>query len=380
MLGFISIDSTVQGRARGGLRIAANLSEEEIRADSHAMTLKYGLLGLPQGGAKAGIVGDGEAPLPARRRLLHEFARAARPLLRDRRYVPDADLGTRADDIRWMMESIGVPVRPRDWRENRSGHYTAQSCLAATLALLERRGSSLQGCRVAIEGFGQVGSSLARLVWERGAIVTAISTSHGALHREAGLDVARLVTRAGQLGGRLVEGEPNGVEREALLELPVDVLFPCARFHSIHSGNVGRVRARAVCAGANSPVSPKAERSLLARGVEFPPDFVTNCGGVLGGTLEFAGMPFDRIGEFIEDQLPGRVRNLLDRAECGGVAPRSLAESDALARHARVRWHAEHPGLVGRLQSAGLEVYRRRWLPRRLISPLALRYVARRMA
>ena len=94
VLGFVSIDSTVQGRARGGLRIAADLSEEEIRSDSRAMTLKYGLLGLPQGGAKAGLVGDGEAPASEKRRLLLEFAHAARPLLLDRRYVPDADLGT----------------------------------------------------------------------------------------------------------------------------------------------------------------------------------------------------------------------------------------------------------------------------------------------
>jgi glutamate dehydrogenase/leucine dehydrogenase len=380
LLGFVSVDSTVQGRARGGLRIAADLSEEEIRSDSRAMTLKYGLLGLPQGGAKAGIVGNGEAPASEKRRLLLEFARAAGPLLLDRRYIPDADLGTKAGDIRWMMEQIGARVAPRDWRENRSGHYTARSCVASAQALLERRGRSLQGCRVAIEGFGQVGSALARLLAQRGAIVAAISTSHGALHRAAGLDVEPLIARADRLGGRLVEGESGRIEREALLELPVDLLFPCARFHSIHSGNVGRVAAQAICAGANSPVSPPAERALAERGVTFPPDFVTNCGGVLGGTLEFAGMPFDRIGVFVERQLTGRVGDLLDRSERLGVTPRSLAEADALRRHARARSAVEHPGPLGRVQAVGLEVYRRRWLPRRLMSRVAPRYVARQMA
>ena len=321
LLGFVSIDSTVQGRARGGLRIAADLCEDEIRSDSRAMTLKYGLLGLPQGGAKAGIVGDGEAPAAEKRRLLHEFAQAAEPLLRDRRYVPDPDLGTCADDIRWMMGSIGARVRPRDWRENRSGHYTAQSCVACALALLDREGRSMEGCRVAIEGFGQVGSALARLLCDRGAIVVAISTSRGALHRDRGLDVERLVARAGLLGGRVVEGEPDRIEREALLELSVDLLFPCARFHSIHAGNVARVAAPTICAGANSPVSPEAERALLDRGAVFPPDFVTNCGGVLGGTLEFAGMPSSRIGDFIQERLPRRLCALLDRAERQGVAP-----------------------------------------------------------
>src|SRR6187455_2271691 len=94
LLGYVAIDSTVAGRARGGLRMVEDLCEDEIQAAAHAMTLKYGLLDLPQGGAKAGIIGDGEAPPAEKRRLLLDFARAAAPMLHDRRYVPDAALGT----------------------------------------------------------------------------------------------------------------------------------------------------------------------------------------------------------------------------------------------------------------------------------------------
>ena len=380
VLGFICIDSTIQGRARGGLRIVRDLSEDELRADARAMTLKYGLLRLPQGGAKAGIVGDGEAPASEKRRLLHEFARAAEPLLRERTYIPEADLGTSAGDIRWMMESIGGRVGPREWRGNRSGEYTAQSCLASALALLDRSGASLEGRRVAVEGFGKVGSALARVLWRRGAMVVAISTSRGALYHPDGLDVERLTRRAAEMGSRLVEEQPETIERGALLELPVDLLFPCARFQSIHAGNVARVSARAICAGANGPVSPEAERALLDRGVPYAPDFMSNSGGVLGGTLEFAGVPSERIGALIEQHLRPRVSALLDRAERLGATPRSVAESDALERHAQVRRHCEHPGLGQRLQSFGLEAYRRRLVPQRLVSPLASRYVARRMA
>jgi glutamate dehydrogenase (NAD(P)+) len=380
LLGYISVDSTIRGRSRGGLRLAPDLSEDEIRSASRAMTLKYGLLGLPQGGAKAGIIGDDEAPMSERRRMLLEFAHAARPLLADRRYIPDADLGTRAPEIRWMMEAIGMRVAPRAWRRNRSGEYTARSCLVCAQALLERSRSSLVGRRVAVEGFGNVGATLAHLLRRRGAVVVGISTSRGALYRAAGLDVERLARRAAQLGSRFVEDESDAIERSRLLELDVDLLCPCARRHSIHAGNVERVAARAICAGANDPVSPDAERALLDRGVPYPPDFVSNCGGVLGGTLEFAGVSFDRIGDFIDEHLRRRVTDLLDRADRLGVAPRHVAESDALERHARVRRAADHPGLFGVLRSVGLEAYRRRLVPRRPVSAIALRSVGRRMA
>jgi glutamate dehydrogenase/leucine dehydrogenase len=157
-LGFVVVDSSVRGRARGGLRLVQDVSELELREAARAMTLKYGLLGLPQGGAKAGLRGDPEAPPAERRERLLRFARAIEPLLRASVYVPDADLGTRADDIRWMMQTLGLPVRAHDWRANRSGDYTAASCVAAARAALASRGRSLRDCRVAIEGFGSVGA------------------------------------------------------------------------------------------------------------------------------------------------------------------------------------------------------------------------------
>ena len=379
LLGYVAIDSTVAGRARGGLRMVDDLCEDEIRGAARAMTLKYGLLDLPQGGAKAGIIGDGEAPPAEKRRLLLDFARAAAPLLHERRYVPDADLGTTAHDVRWMMEAIGATVRPRDWRTSRSGEHTARSVLATAIALRTRRGAALSGCRVAIEGFGKVGTALARLLHERGARVVAISTSRGAIHRPEGLDVPRLLARAGEVGSRVVDDEPGRIVREALLELPVDVLFPCARFQGIHAGNAERVAAPAICAGANDPVSPEAEAVLVRRGVEYPPDFVSNCGGVLGGTLEFAGAGFDAIGALIEAQVQRIARDLMARAERQGVTPRALAEADALARHAGVREAARRPTLAQRVVAMGVECHRRRWVPEKVVGWLATRWVARRL-
>jgi glutamate dehydrogenase/leucine dehydrogenase len=380
VIGYVAIDSTVGGRARGGLRIAHDFGADELRSAARAMTLKYGLLGLPQGGAKAGIIGDAEAPAAEKRRLLHEFARAAEPLLRERTYIPEVDLGTNAADIRGMMESVRIRVGRREWTANRSGDYTARSCLASARALLDRLGTPLEGCRVAIEGFGKVGSPLASLLHDRGARVVALSTSRGALYREEGLNVPLLVRRAAEVGGAFIQEQSDRIEAAALLELPVDLLLPCARFHSIDAGNVARVHARAICAGANGPVSPAAERVLFERGVPYPPDFLTNCGGVLGGTLEFAGVPFDRICHFIEGCVRQWVTDLLDRSENLGATPRSVAEAEALTRHATVRAQAEHPSAGQRVVALAIEAYRRRWVPQKLVSVMATRYLARGFA
>ncbi len=377
LLGVIVIDSTVVGRARGGLRMVADVSEHEIRCAARAMTLKYGLLGLPQGGAKAGIIGDAEVDAECRQRRLREFAKAARPLLEKRIYIPDADLGTTADDVRWMMRSIGLRVGPREWRATRSGDHTARSCLAAARTVLEREGGSLRGARIAIEGFGKVGASLARLLVERGATVVAISTARGALYRERGLDIARLLVRAAAFGSRFVEDEPDLVDRSLLLELPVDLLCPCARFHSVTLNNVDRVAAKVVVAGANDPVSPEAAQILFARGITYLPDFLSNCGGVLGGTLEFAGVPLATVDRFIDDVVSRRVRELLDTADRLGTNPRTLAEQEALARHAAIRAASARHRPLQRMVRAGIEAYHRRWIPEALVSRLAIRRLAR---
>ncbi len=381
VVGFVAIDSTVLGRARGGLRLLPDVTGEELARAARTMTLKYGFLGLAQGGAKAGIRADPEGPVETRQERLRVFGRAAFALLRDKRYVPDADMGTRASDIRWMMQSARLPVARREWRHGQSGWHTASSCLAAARAALARQDRTIAGCRVAVEGFGQVGASLVSLLHEAGARVVGVSTSRGALYAEAGLDVPRLLRLASDAGSAIVDRYPEAerLPKEDLLTLPVDLLCPCARHSSIHEGNVARITAAVVCAGANDAVSPDAERTLWQRGVAIPPDFISNCGGVLGGTLDFAGVSPATTRAIIERTIQPAIRALLDDAEREGVAPRALAERAALARHARARAAAETPGLVGRVVSFGLDLYRRGWVPAPLMGAVAPGYLERGM-
>ncbi|MGB5295190.1 MAG: Glu/Leu/Phe/Val dehydrogenase dimerization domain-containing protein [Thermoanaerobaculia bacterium] len=376
---YIVIDSTVNGRSRGGLRIVPDLSEAELSVAARAMTLKYGLLGLPQGGAKAGILGNGEASPEDRQRLLSDFAAAVRPYLMQRTYQPDADLGTRGEDIRSMMCSHGLTVKHREWRGRDSGYYTAVSCVAAAEAAVEWRKGQLAESKVAIEGFGSVGSVVADLLSRRGASVVAISTSRGALYDPDGLDVDRLRSMVREMGSRIVEeyDQKLFLRRQDLLELPVNLLLPCARHHSLHDGNVPRISAKIICPGANNPATPEAEATLFDRGHLFLPDFVCNSGGVLGGTMEFAGISLEQTASLIEEWMARMIPDLLDQAERSGQSVRSIAEPAALERHRAVRAAAENPSLGSRLMSLALESHRRGWLPESLVGALSKPYFRR---
>jgi glutamate dehydrogenase (NAD(P)+) len=386
VLGYIAIDSTVGGRSRGGLRMVADVDEAEVRGLARAMTLKYGFLGLPQGGAKAGVRGDPEAPLEERRARLAAFARLIAPLLRSRVFTPDTDMGTTRGDIAYVLAVAGAPSPPRSGSANRSGFYTALTVRAAARVAARRIGLELAGARVAIEGFGSVGASLATLLAEAGARVVAVSTTAGSVYAPDGLDVARLVALAASAGSQVVgayaeqHGGAERLERAALLRLPVDVLCPCARHGSVHAGNVADVQARVIAPGANNPVTPDAERTLDARGVAYVPDFVANCGGVLGGTMEFAAVPEREIATFVDDHFAARVAWLLGEAARSGESVRVVAERVALARRLSLARQPAWRAPLHHVLDSGLALYRRGLVPAAVVGRLSLPYFRRAMA
>jgi glutamate dehydrogenase (NAD(P)+) len=381
-LGYVAIDSTVGGRSCGGIRMFPDIDEAEIQALARSMTLKYGFLGLPQGGAKAGVLGNPEAPREERLERLVEFGRAIKPLLQNETFIPNADMGTHSADIRHMLNAVGIRVGRRELHDNSSGYYTAHSVWAGVEQSAHHIGLDLSRCTAAIEGFGNVGKPLASLLAAAGVKVVAISTSRGALYNPHGLDVDRLVRLADEVGSQVVEIYRGGLSlrHEALLELPVDVLCPCARWNSIHSGNAPRISARIICPGANNPITPDAETALFKRGLLCLPDFVTNCGGVLGGTMEFASVSRERITTFIEHHIGERITWLLGEAKAKNCSSREVAVPLALHRFEEVRQGADHPTPIGYLFKAGLELYRRGWIPGPLVAAVSLHYFKRTLA
>jgi glutamate dehydrogenase (NAD(P)+) len=358
------------------------IDEAEIGDLARAMTLKYGFLGLPQGGAKAGILGDPEAPQAERWERLAAFGQTIAPLLRNRIYVPGTDMGTENSDIQFMLQKAGVRVKRRQLLGTQSGYFTALTVFSSAMQAMAHLGRKLSGCRVAIEGFGKVGGALTKLMAGANAAVVAISTSKGAIYNPDGLDVGRLTQLAAEAGSSVVElyRDSQRISHDSLFELPVDLLCPCARHDRIHSGNAGRVAAKVICAGANNPVTLDAELELHQRGILCLPDFVANCGGVLGGTMEFASMRNTDIKAFIDEHFGQRVAWLLKESARQNLTPRAVAAPLAMKRFSRVQHKASHPNRLARLFGAALEMYRNGYVPGPLVAHLAPRYFKKLLA
>ena len=375
-LGLVCVDSTVNGCARGGLRLLPDVTLHELELLARAMTLRYGFLGLPQGGAKAGVFGDPDAPPDARAACLRRFAEAAAPLFRPRAYVPDSDMGTTGADIQAMLEAVGIRVARREYRGGSSGLYTAATVFASARAAADARGLALPGCRVAIEGFGRVGLPLARMFARAGATVVAIATRRGGVHNPRGLDVEAAAerVRTGGEGAMAAAGLGDPIGAPDLKLVPADVLCPCARHESITLGDADVIEAAVISCGANSPVTPDAERRLWERGILCVPDFVANAGGVLGGTMEFAGWRTAEILEFCDRRFRPRVASLFEEANRARRPVRDVAEAFARRRFAEVKHAAERDSWPRRGTEAALGAYRDGWLPARLVRRLSVGY------
>jgi len=379
--GYLAINSTVNGSCHGGLRMAPDLSPESIAQAARVMTLKYGFVGLPVGGAKAGIVADPEITIDRKRELLTTFGQAIKPFLETRSYIPSNDLGITDEDIRFMLASIGLKNQPGSLTHQMSGFYTGITVCTAAMAAARYIGLDLNQASVAIEGFGNVGTPAARMFWERGIRVVAISTIHGAIYNEGGLDIGELLRLSQRVGNQVVNEYAGGekIDKGQLAELDVDILCPCAHFYSIHSGNVSRVAARIISPGANVPFTPEAGSILFQRGILTIPDFAANCGGVLGASMKRTGLKENFIRNFLEEKIGKQVAGLIGAAEKENVAPQVYGERVAEERFHRAKASAEGKSIKAKAFHFALELYRNGFLPHQLVTPFAAGYFEKKL-
>jgi glutamate dehydrogenase (NAD(P)+) len=382
LTGCVVIDSLVGGRACGGLRMVPEIDEVKIRRLASNMTLKYGFLGMPRGGAKAAVRGDPEAPEAERLQLLADFGRAIAPLLRHRILSLGADAGTDPPGITHMLETVGVSAQRR-WSEAvPPGYYPALTVLTGLRQAARHLGLDLEGCSVAVQGWGKVGSALGRLLAQSKMRIVAISTSRGAIYNGQGLDVGELLRLARTDGSRVVDlyRDAERIELDSLLGLEVDVLCPCAISDAVHSGNAAAIRARTIVSGANNAVTPEADRTLFERGVLCLPDFVTNCGIILGSAMELAWIPTQQVAVFIEKYVGASMARLLDEAHRQHVPVRDVAVPYAQRRFARMCRDAERTTVLDRLVKLGVALNRRNLVPAPLVAAVSRTYFKRMLA
>lgn len=307
---FIVIDRLIGGIATGGLRMSPTVTLEEVRDLAEVMTFKHGLMNLPLGGAKAGIVGDPSAP--DKKKKIEAFARMAEPLLRSCLLLGE-DMGVYADDVRAMyahiqfdplekvlnrlrdrgvLYEIGSGVQANDLLSDHNMERTAGfGLMESLLEASELIQLPLDEATAAVHGFGTVGGEIANLLHEQGVKITAVSDVEGAIYREEGLDIPQL----------LAIRQPNGcidrkrldyvqlLTHEELLQLPVDLLIPASVSQVIHEGNAESIQAKIVVEAANMPTTQEADEILREKGVLVLPDFMVNAGSALSFGLIITG-------------------------------------------------------------------------------------------
>jgi glutamate dehydrogenase/leucine dehydrogenase len=324
------VDNVSCGPSIGGVRMAADVSTDEVFRLARAMTMKNASAGLPHGGGKAGIMADPETA--DKERLVRAFAIAIRDLTD---YIPGPDMGTDESCMAWVQDEIGRAVGlprvlggiPLDEIGATGYGLVAAAEVASGFCDLE-----LSGARVAIEGFGNVGRPAARLLVDKGAVLVAASDSKGAVHDADGIDVEELAAAKAEAGSVTGYARGRTISNEELFAVPCDVLVPAARPDCIREDNVDQIQAKLILQGANIPATAAAEARLHERGVLSVPDFICNAGGVICAAVEFHGGSEATALEQIADKIRHNTSDVLVSAQAGNLPPRQAAMDLAGAR------------------------------------------------
>jgi glutamate dehydrogenase (NAD(P)+) len=337
---------------------------------------------MNEGGAKAGIVADPSMPRKEKLALLRRFAEMASPLLKTHAYVPASDMGTTNEEIRYMLKSIGLKVREDAvQRKEEGGFYVGFSVFAGAESAARHMNLNLSQSTLATEGFGKVGSSVAKVFSQKGTRVVAISTIKGTVYNPDGLDVDRLIQLKDEFGDDVVNAysQAKKIEKSELLTLNVDILSPCAGHHSINIGNVEDIKAKIISPGANIPVTPEVEPVLWRKGKLYLPDFVTNCGGILGTNMELAGLSEKFIENFIIQEIGRKISEIIELSEKENISPVQIAVREAEKKFLRMRAETKEKSAKGKLFNAALKVYKKNLIPKWLVKFYAPQFFRARL-
>jgi glutamate dehydrogenase/leucine dehydrogenase len=321
--GIVVVDNVACGPGVGGVRMAADISVEEVARLARAMTWKNAAAGLPYGGAKAGILADPKKS--DKEKLTRAFARSIRTL---EDYIPGPDMGTDESCMAWIFAEIGRAVGlPRVFggipldEIGATGFGLVQCAeVAAKFCGLEVRGAS-----VAIEGFGSVGRHAARFLEQMGAKLIAASDTAGGVYDPSGIPVSDLVSAKSKSGTVMAYTRGSKIPAAELFSLPCDILIPAARPDCLRADNAEAIRAKLVLEGANIPATPEAEAILHRRGILVVPDFIANAGGVICAAVEYHGGSEAAAFEQIAEKIRRNTAEVLERSRRDGREPRSAA-------------------------------------------------------
>lgn len=322
--------STVRGPAKGGIRYHQNVNVDEVKALSAWMTFKCAVSDIPYGGGKGGVtvdpntLSDGEL-----QRLTRRFTSMIAPIIGPDKDIPAPDVGTNAEVMGWIMDTYSmlnghlmpavVTGKPIELGGSQGrGEATGRGVMLNTLYICEKCGIPISGMRIAVQGMGNVGSVSAKLLYEQGAKVIAVSDVSGGIYKAEGLDIPA-VCRYLSVRGNLLSGyQEDGIHRisnEQLLETETDVLIPAALENQINSDNADNIKAKIIVEGANGPVTVEADEVLARKGITLVPDILANSGGVIVSYFEWVQnlQSLEWEESEVNAKLASRMRRAFDR-------------------------------------------------------------------
>ncbi|HEU4587434.1 MAG TPA: Glu/Leu/Phe/Val dehydrogenase [Gemmatimonadales bacterium] len=323
--GYRVLYNTSRGPAKGGIRFDMAVTLDEVKALAAWMTWKCAVVNVPFGGAKGGVICD---PFTLSHteleRITRRYTAAIIEILGPDSDVPAPDVNTNERVMAWIMDTYsmhkrhtvtavvtGKPVEMGGSLGRREA--TGRGCMIVTREALKRHSMPVEGARVAVQGFGNVGSVAAKLMAQAGMKVVAVSDKSGGVVNPKGLNIPELLEHC-RAGGKLLAEYKNAdhVTNEELLKLDCDVLVPAALENVITSQNAREIKAKIICEGANGPTTAGADRILEEKGVFVIPDILANAGGV---TVSYFEWVQDRGGYFWdEDTVNQRLERIMVRS------------------------------------------------------------------
>jgi glutamate dehydrogenase (NAD(P)+) len=288
-----------RGPAKGGIRFSPLVSLDEVRALAMWMTWKCAVVGIPFGGAKGGVICE---PRKMSRveleRMTRRYATEISILMGPNSDIPAPDMNTNPQVMAWIMdtysmhEGYSVPAvitgKPLSigGSEGRL-EATARGVQVITREAMHDYDMVPEDCSVVVQGFGNVGSITARLLYEMGCKIVGLSDINGGVYNAKGINIPRALRYSKEHGTLLDLPDTEPVSNKGLLELPCDILIPAALENQLTIENAARIKARMIVEAANGPTTPEAEYILNDRGITIVPDVLANAGGVTVSYFEW---------------------------------------------------------------------------------------------
>jgi glutamate dehydrogenase (NAD(P)+) len=324
--GFRVQHSMARGPCKGGIRYAPDVTLDEVRALASWMTWKCAVVNIPFGGAKGGVICDPHSMSKGElERMTRRYTSEIIEFIGPEKDIPAPDVGTDEQTMAWIMDTYSMHMRKTVTSVvtgkplNIGGSHgrieaTGRGVMVVCIESLRHLGMDVEGCRVIIQGFGNVGSNAARLMHEQGFKIVGVAERDGGLYNSGGIDIHQLLEYKYRnntiLGFRGAEAMPS----EELLLADCEILIPAATENVITSRNADKVKARIIVEGANGPTTAVADEILSEKRIFIVPDILANAGGVTASYFEWVQ---DRQGFFwkeaiLNEQLEGILRDSFD--------------------------------------------------------------------